>query len=103
MTAACLLVRSPACSARQLQTSIVQVVHLCPTGFRKEPCERLERHKPKGLRVVLRGLGSSNAPRLPGPQGSNPLGPPGPELATLERLDHPQEALSRMIEDMLNR
>jgi len=26
-----------------------------------------------------------------------------PELATLERLDHPQEALSRMIEDMLNR
>ncbi|MGZ3397015.1 MAG: hypothetical protein ACXVB2_23125, partial [Isosphaeraceae bacterium] len=40
---------------------------------------------------VLRGLGSSNAPRLPGggggdvtslpdPQGSNPLGPPGPEL-----------------------
>src|SRR5208282_5453369 len=66
MTAACLLVRSPACSARQLQTSIVQVVHLCPTGFRKEPCERLERHKPKGLRVVLRGLGSSNAPRLPG-------------------------------------
>jgi hypothetical protein len=78
MTAACLLVRSPACSARQLQTSIVQVVHLCPTGFRKEPCERLERHKLKGLRVVLRGLGSSNAPRLPGPQGSNPLGPPGP-------------------------
>ena len=66
MTAACLLVRSPACSARQLQTSIVQVVHLCPTGFRKELCERLERHKPKGLRVVLRGLGSSNAPRLPG-------------------------------------
>src|SRR5208282_4424391 len=66
MTAACLLVRSPACSARQLQTSIVQVVHLCPTGFRKEPCERLERHKPKGLRVVLRGLGSSNAPLLPG-------------------------------------
>ena len=91
MTAACLLVRSPACSARQLQTSIVQVVHLCPTGFRKEPCERLERHKPKGLRVVLRGLGSSNAPRLPGggggnvtslpdPWGSNPLGPPGAEL-----------------------
>ena len=91
MTAACLLVRSPACSARQPQTSIVQVVHLCPTGFRKEPCERLERHKPKGLRVVLRGLGSSNAPRLPGggggdvtslpdPWGSNPPGPPGPEL-----------------------
>ena len=89
MTAACLLVRSPACSARQLQTSIVQVVHLCPTGFRKEPCERLERHKPKGLRVVLRGLGSSNAPRLPGggggdvtslpdPRVSNHLGRPGP-------------------------
>ncbi len=37
MTAACLLVRSPACSARQLQTSIVQVVRLRPTGFRKGP------------------------------------------------------------------
>ena len=37
MTAASLLVRSPACSARQLQTSIVQVVHLCPTGFREGP------------------------------------------------------------------
>ncbi len=71
MTAACLLVRSSACSARQLQTSIVQVVHLCPTGFRKEPCERLERHKPKGLRAVLRGLGSSNAPRLPGGGGGD--------------------------------
>ena len=71
MTAACLLVRSPACSARQLQTSIVQAVHLCPTGFRKEPCERLERHKLKGLRVVLRGLGSSNAPRLPGGGGGD--------------------------------
>ena len=88
MTAAYLLVRSPACSARQLQTCIVQVVHLCPTGFRKEPCERLERHKPKGLRVVLRGLGSSNAPRLPGgvvaatspsyptPRGAIPWGHP---------------------------
>ena len=49
----------------------MQVVHLCPTGFRKEPCERLERHKPKGLRVVLRGLGSSNAPRLPGGGGGD--------------------------------
>jgi hypothetical protein len=39
---------------------------LRPTGFREGPWERLERHKPKGLRVVLRGLGSSNAPRLPG-------------------------------------
>ena len=78
MTAACLLVRSPACSARQLQTSIVQVVHLCPTGFRKEPCERLERHKPKGLRVVLRGLGSSHAPRLPGACVGDHPGLPGP-------------------------
>jgi len=78
MTAACLLVRSPACYARQLQTNIVQVVRLRPTWFREGPWERLERHKPKGLRVVLRGLGRSNAPRLPGPQGSNPLGPPGP-------------------------
>jgi len=37
MTAACLLVRSPAYYARQLQTSIVQVVRLRPTGFREEP------------------------------------------------------------------
>ena len=65
LTAACLLVRSPACYARQLQTNIVQVVRLCPTGFREGPWERLELHKPKGLRVVLRALGSSNAPRLP--------------------------------------
>ena len=84
MTAACLLVRSPACSARQLQTSIVQVVHLCPTGFRKEPCERLERHKPKGLRVVLRGLGSSNAPRLPGGGGGDVTSLP--DQARLEPL-----------------
>ena len=82
MTAACLLVRSPACSARQPQTSIVQVVHLCPTGFRKEPCERLERHKPKGLRVVLRGLGSSNAPRLPGGGGGDVTSLPDPGWAT---------------------
>ena len=57
--------------AREILRLIVQVVHLCPTGFRKEPCERLERHKPKGLRVVLRGLGSSNAPRLPGGGGGD--------------------------------
>src|SRR5208282_2992589 len=81
MTAACLLVRSPACSARQLQTSIVQVVHLCPTGFRKEPCERLERHKPKGLRIVLRGLGSSNAPRLPGGGGGDVTSLPDPSTS----------------------
>ena len=37
MTAASLLVRSPACSARQPRTSIVQVVRLRPTGFRKGP------------------------------------------------------------------
>ena len=84
MTAACLLVRSPACSARQPQTSIVQVVHLCPTGFRKEPCERLERHKPKGLRVVLRGLGSSNAPRLPGGGGGDVTSLPDPGWATTQ-------------------
>ena len=72
MTAACLLVRSPACYARQLQTNIVQVVRLHPTGFREGPWERLERHKPKGLRIVLRGLGSSNAPRLPGLWGATP-------------------------------
>jgi hypothetical protein len=37
MTAACLLVRPPACHARQLQTSIVQVVRLRPTGSREGP------------------------------------------------------------------
>ena len=39
MTAACLLVRSPACYARQLQTSIVQVVrcaHRVPRGALRE-------------------------------------------------------------------
>ena len=56
---------------RQLQTSIVQVVRWRPTGFREGPWERLERQKPKGLRVVLRGLGSSNAPQLPGGGGDN--------------------------------
>ena len=106
MTAACLLVRSPACSARQLQTSIVQVVHLCPTGFRKEPCERLERHKPKGLRVVLRGLGSSNAPRLPGGGGGdvtslpdtgvgNHPGLPGPDFRRISDTGFPASRISR--------
>ena len=91
MTAACLLVRSPACSARQLQTSIVQVVHLCPTGFRKEPCERLERHKPKGLRVVLRGLGSSNAPRLPGGGGGDVTSLPDTWVGNHPGLPGPEE------------
>ena len=94
MTAACLLVRSPACSARQLQTSIVQVVHLCPTGFRKEPCERLERHKPKGLRVVLRGLGSSNAPRLPGGGGGDVTSLPDLWGVT-PRATRPQEKMGQ--------
>ena len=66
MTAASLLVRPPADSAHQPRTSIVQVERLRSTGSREGPWERLERHKPKGLRAVLRGLGSSNAPRLPG-------------------------------------
>ena len=39
--------------------------------------ERLERHKWKHLRAVLRGLGGSNAPRLPGLGGSNALILPG--------------------------
>ena len=47
------------------------MVRLRPTEFREGPWERLERHKPKGLRVVLRGLGSSNAPRLPGGGGGD--------------------------------
>src|SRR5215831_16936999 len=71
MTAASLLVRPPADSARQPRTSIVQVERLRSTGSCEGPWERLERHKPKGLRVVLRGLGSSNAPRLPGGGGGN--------------------------------
>src|SRR5262245_22619589 len=71
MTAASLLVRPPADSARQPRTSIVQVERLRPIGSREGPWERLERHKPKGFRVVLRGLGSSNAPRLPGGGGGD--------------------------------
>ena len=77
MTAASLLVRPPADSAHQPRTSIVQVEQLRSTGSREGPWERLERHKPKGLRVVLRGLGSSNAPRLPGLGSSNAPRLPG--------------------------
>ena len=36
MTAACLLVRSPACNARQLQTSIVQVVAVALPGSARD-------------------------------------------------------------------
>ena len=36
MTAACLLVRSPACYARQPQTSIVQVVRCAPPGSARD-------------------------------------------------------------------
>ena len=68
MTAALLLVRPPADSARQPRTSIVQVGRL-PHRVPRGALERLERHKPKGFRAVLRGLGSSNAPRLPGADG----------------------------------
>ena len=67
-----------------------------PTGSREGPWERLERHKPKGLRAVLRGLGSSNAPRLPGAvgfpcyQGAGRLPhrktAPGPSLMKLFKL-----------------
>ena len=68
MTAASLLVRPPADSARRPRTSSCRW-GVGPTGSREGPWERLERHKPKGLRAVLRGLGSSNAPRLPGAVG----------------------------------
>ena len=51
-----------------------------PTGSREGPWERLERHKPKGLRAVLRGLGSSNAPWLPGIWVGNHPGLPGPDF-----------------------
>ena len=67
MTAAycwCGLRRTPLVSPRPVSCRWSACVR--PTGFREGPWERLERHKPKGLRVVLRGLGSSNAPRLPG-------------------------------------
>jgi hypothetical protein len=67
MTAAycwCGLRRVPLVSPRPVSCRWSACVR--PTGFREGPWERLERHKPKGLRVVLRGLGSSNAPRLPG-------------------------------------
>src|SRR5271166_150708 len=42
--------------------------------------ERLELHEGKLSRAVLRGGGGGDVTSLPDPQGSNPLGPPGPEL-----------------------
>jgi hypothetical protein len=42
--------------------------------------ERLELHEWKHSRAVLRGGGDGDVTSLPDPQGSNPLGPPGPEL-----------------------
>ena len=52
--------------------------------------ERLELHEGKLSRAVLRGGGGGDVTSLPDPQGSNPLGPPGPELrrhrATIARL-----------------
>ena len=36
-------------------------------------CGRLERHQGKLLRAVLRGPGSSKAPRLPGGEETHPL------------------------------
>src|SRR5271166_5485736 len=40
--------------------------------------ERLELHEGKLSRAVLRGGGGGDVTSLPDPQGSNPLGPPGP-------------------------
>ena len=49
--------------------------------------ERLERHKWKHLRAVLRGLGGSNAPRLPGGRAGNcPLYRDGSLKITLAKL-----------------
>src|SRR6516164_11354320 len=88
MTAASLLVRPPADSAHQPRTSIVQVERLRSTGSREGPWERLERHKPKGLRAVLRGLGSSNAPQLPGGGAGDSISLPDYSRAFLTAHDH---------------
>ena len=50
--------------------------------------ERLERHKWKHLRAVLRGLGGSNAPRLPGGGGGNTASLPDPEKSGNQRRRH---------------
>ena len=50
--------------------------------------ERLELHEGKLSRAVLRGGGGGDVTSLPDPQGSNPLGPPGPELLQGERFRH---------------
>jgi hypothetical protein len=92
MTAACLLVRFPACYARQLQTNIVQVVRLRPTGFREGPWERLERHKPKGLRVVLRGGGGGDATSLPDPPGEQSPGATRPGIRAVRSRSRPAPA-----------
>jgi hypothetical protein len=89
MTAAycwCGLRRVPLVSPRPVSCRWSACVR--PTGFREGPWERLERHKPKGLRVVLRGLGSSNAPRLPGAWVGNHPSLPGPFRGL--RMNHPQ-------------
>src|SRR5208337_2709013 len=48
--------------------------------------ERLELHEGKLSRAVLRGGGGGDVTSLPDPQGSNPLGPPGPSVSQASDL-----------------
>jgi hypothetical protein len=53
------------CMAHRLQVRSVKVVQLLNCRVLRGAFERLERHESKGSRAVLRGLGGSNALRLP--------------------------------------
>jgi hypothetical protein len=55
------------CMAHRLQVRSVKVVQLLNCRVLRGAFERLERHESKGSRAVLRGLGGSNALRLPDP------------------------------------
>ena len=108
MTAACLLVRSPACYARQLQTSIVQVVAaFAPPGSARDlerglsginrrftcrsegageqqcspatrPATGLEKSEKRGVQAAR------NGPSLPPTPAGGPVAKP--ELGTADRL-----------------
>ncbi len=54
-------------TVRRLQARIVKATQELRSRVPHGAFERLERYELKGSRTVLRGLGGSNAPRLPDP------------------------------------
>jgi len=69
MTALCVLVRLPPFRRQVGSTSVSSSslpLHQVVSASREGAFERLERHDAKVSRADLRGLGRSNAPRLPG-------------------------------------